>query len=129
MVSNLRVSWTRKILQKMYVDKATVTRRVEVEAEDGTTEVQVNSVVGEYACRVSFSNQDVRDATQEDISPKLLGVKLFFDVGVDIRKGDVIKAVKMGENGEVLQEIEGVAALPSVYVNHVEVNLTETGAA
>lgn len=129
MVSNLRVSWTRKILQKMYVDKATVTRRAEVEAEDGTTEVQVNSVVGEYACRVSFSNQDVRDATQEDISPKLLGVKLFFDVGVDIRKGDVIKAVKMGENGEVLQEIEGVAALPSVYVNHVEVNLTETGAA
>ena len=129
MVSNLRVSWTRKILQKMYVDKATVTRRAEVEAEDGTTEVQVNSVVGEYACRVSFSNQDVRDATQEDISPKLLGVKLFFDVGVDIRKGDVIKAVKMGENGEVLQEIAGVAALPSVYVNHVEVNLTETGAA
>lgn len=129
MVSNLRVSWTRKILQKMYVDKATVKRRAEVEAEDGTTEVQVNSVVGEYACRVSFSNQDVRDATQEDISPKLLGVKLFFDVGVDIRKGDVIKAVKMGENGEVLQEIEGVAAFPSVYVNHVEVNLTETGAA
>lgn len=129
MVSNLRVSWTRKILQKMYVDKATVKRRAEVEAEDGTTEVQVNSVVGEYACRVSFSNQDVRDATQDDISPKLLGVKLFFDVGVDIRKGDVIKAVKMGENGEVLQEIEGVAALPSVYVNHVEVNLTETGAA
>lgn len=126
----LKLGWTRKYLRRMYVDVAVVRRYVEQTAEDGTVEMVVdteNSV--EYPCRVSFSQQDTPDNTQEDISPKLIGVKLFFDVGVGVRKGDVILARKMGENGEVLQEIEGRAAEPSVYVNHVEVNLTENGAA
>ena len=126
----LKLGWTRKYLRRMYVDVAVVRRYVEQTAEDGTVEMVVdteNSV--EYPCRVSFSQQDTLDNTQEDISPKLIGVKLFFDVGVGVCKGDVILARKMGENGEVLQEIEGRAAEPSVYVNHVEVNLTENGAA
>lgn len=125
----LNLSWTRKYLNRMYVDKAYVKRYGAVEAEDGTVDMQVAEEVGEYACRVSFSQQDQSNNSQEDISPKIIGVKLFFDIGVDIHKGDVIKAVKMAENGEVLQVIEGNAAEPSRYVNHIEVNLEETGAA
>lgn len=126
----LKLGWTRKYLRRMYVDVAVVRRYVEQTAEDGTVEMVVDTENAvEYPCRVSFSQQDTPDNTQEDISPKLIGVKLFFDVGVGVRKGDVILARKMGENGEVLQEIEGRAAEPSVYVNHVEVNLTENGAA
>ena len=129
MVSVLKLGWTRKFMRSMYVDKAIVRRYEEQTAEDGTVEMVLGPVVAEYPCRVSFSQQDTPDNTQEDISPKLIGVKLFFDVGVGVCKGDVILARKMGENGEVLQEIEGRAAEPSVYVNHIEVNLTENGAA
>lgn len=127
MVALLKVGWTRKYFQKMYVDRATVSRFKEEVDEDGAVKAVVDEVVGEYKCRVSFVNLDSRDATQEDVSPINFAVKLFFDVGVDIHKGDKIKALKIGENGEVLQVLEGIAALPAVYVNHVEVNLTQTG--
>lgn len=130
MVANLRLSWTRKHLQKLYTDVATVQRYGEEIAEDGTTQVKVNAEpVGEYPCRISFSQQDQEDRSQEDVSPILMGVKLFFDIDVDIRKGDVIKAEKMGENGEVMQTIQGRVSLPARYVNHVEVTLYETGEA
>lgn len=127
MGSLLKVGWTRKYLQKMYVDKAIISRYTEEIDSDGAVKAVVNEVVAEYKCRVSFVNNDSRDASQEDVSPINFAVKLFFDVGVDIHKGDKIKALKIGENGEVLQVIEGIAALPAVYVNHVEVNLTQTG--
>ena len=123
----LRVGWTRKHLQKMYVDKAIISRYTEELDSDGAVKAVVDSPVAEYKCRVSFVNNDSRDATQEDVSPVNFAVKLFFDVGVDIHKGDKIKALKIGENGQVIQVIEGIAALPAVYVNHVEVNLTQTG--
>lgn len=123
----LRVGWTRKHLQKMYVDTATIFRYKEVLDDDGAVKEVIEEQVGQYKCRVSFVNLDSRDATQADVSPINFAVKLFFDVGVDIHKGDKVKAVKNGENGEVLQSIEGIAALPAVYVNHVEVNLTQTG--
>lgn len=130
MVANLRLNWTRKHLQKLYTDVATVQRYGEEVAEDGTTQVTVEAQpVGEYPCRISFSQQDQEDRSQEDVSPILMGVKLFFDIDVDIRKGDVIKAAKMGENGEVMQTIQGRASLPARYVNHVEVTLYETGEA
>lgn len=130
MVANLRLSWTRKHLRKLYTDVATVQRYGEEIAEDGTTQVkEIAEPVGEYPCRVSFSQQDQEDRSQEDVSPILMGVKLFFDIDVDIRKGDVIKAAKMGENGEVMQTITGRASLPARYVNHVEVTLYETGEA
>lgn len=127
MGSLLKVSWTRKYLQKMYVDKAIISRYTEEIDSDGAVKAVVDGVVAEYKCRVSFVNNDSRDASQEDVSPINFAVKLFFDVGVDIHKGDKIKALKIGENGEVLQVIEGIAALPAVYVNHVEVNLTQMG--
>lgn len=130
MVANLRLSWTRKHLKKLYTDVATVRRYGEEIAEDGTTQVkEMAEPVGEYPCRISFSQQDQEDRSQADISPELTGVKLFFDIDVDIRKGDVITAAKMGENGEVMQKIEGRASLPARYVNHVEVTLYEVGAA
>ena len=125
----LRVGWTRKHLQKMYVDKAQIYRYEEVVDNDGAIKEVVGHKIAEYKCRVSFVNNDSRDGTQEDVSPVNFAVKLFFDVGVDIHKGDKIKALKIGENGAVLQVIEGIAALPAVYVNHVEVNLTQTGEA
>lgn len=126
----LGVSWTRKYLRRMYTDVAVIKRYQESVAEDGTTEMTVEPVVlAEYPCRISFSQQDQQDNSQADISPKLLGVKLFFDIGVDIKKGDVITAKKMAEDGSVMQVIEGNAALPSTYVNHTEVNLLEIGAA
>lgn len=127
MGSLLKVGWTRKHLQKMYVDTAIISRYTEEIDSDGAVKAVVDGVVAEYKCRVSFVNNDSRDASQEDVSPINFAVKLFFDVGVDIHKGDKIKALKIGENGEVLQVIEGIAALPAVYVNHVEVNLTQTG--
>lgn len=126
----LGVSWTRKYLRRMYTDKAAVQRYVETVADDGTTEVTVDPVdIATYPCRVSFSQQDTQDNTQEDISPKVLGVKLFFDIDADIRKGDVITVNKMAEDGTILQIIKGNAALPSMYVNHIEVNLLDIGAA
>lgn len=125
----LRVGWTRKHLQKMYVDKAIISRYKEVLDDDGSVKAVVDEPVAEYKCRVSFVNNDSRDATQEDVSPVNFAVKLFFDLGVDIHKGDKVKALKMGESGEVIQVLEGIAALPAVYVNHVEVNLTQTGEA
>ena len=130
MVANLRLSWTRKYLKKLYTDVATVRRYGEEVAEDGTTQVkEMAEPVGEYPCRISFGQQDQEDRSQADISPELVGVKLFFDIDVDIRKGDIITAAKMGENGEVMQKIEGRASLPARYVNHVEVTLYEVGAA
>ena len=129
MVSVLKVGWSRKHLQKMYVDKAVISRYNNVVDDDGAVSAVVGEAVAEYKCRVSFVNLDTRDSTQADVSPTNFAVKLFFDVGVDIHKGDKIKAFKMGENGEVLQVLEGIAALPAVYANHVEVNLVQTGEA
>lgn len=126
----LGVSWTRRYLRRMYTDKAVIKRYTEIVAEDGTTEVAVDPVViAEYPCRISFSQQDTPDNSQADISPKVLGVKLFFDIDADIRKGDVITVNKMAEDGTILQTIKGNAALPSMYVNHIEVNLLDIGAA
>lgn len=126
----LGVSWTRRYLRRMYTDKAVIKRYTEIVAEDGTTEVAVDPVVvAEYPCRISFSQQDTPDNSQADISPKVLGVKLFFDIDADIRKGDVVEASKLDETGKVMQVITGNAALPSQYVNHIEVNLLDTGAA
>ena len=129
MVSTLKVGWTRKHLQRMYVDRAEIYRYEPVTDDDGAVKEVVGNKVAEYKCRVSFVNNDSRDASQEDVSPVNFAVKLFFDVGVDIHKGDKIKAVKIADNGEILQVIEGIAALPAVYANHVEVNLTQTGEA
>lgn len=126
----LGVSWTRRYLRRMYTDKAVIKRYTERVADDGTTEVTVDPVViAEYPCRISFSQQDTLDNSQADISPKVLGVKLFFDIDADVRKGDVIEASKMDESGKVMQVITGNAALPSQYVNHIEVNLLDIGAA
>ncbi len=129
MAAVLKVGWTRKYLQKMYVDKAIISRFKEVLDDDGSVKAVVDEPIAEYKCRVSFVNNDSRDSSQEDVSPVNFAVKLFFDLGVDIHKGDKIKAFKMGENGAVIQVIQGIAALPAVYVNHVEVNLTQTGEA
>ena len=56
-------------------------------------------------CRISFNISDNPETTGEDSNPIYLQVKIFCAPNVDIQKGDILVAERIGDEGEVIETI------------------------
>ncbi len=117
------------ILSLLYSDKMAVKRHQTATNPDGTTYNAVPDapLYDDISCRISFSSSDNSETNQEDSNPIRLEIKVFCSPTVDIKKGDIITAKRLSDNGEVLETYTGIANLPFMYVTHQEIRLTQVG--
>ena len=126
----MKLAFIGSLLSSMYADKLTVKRFTKVTNPDGTigmskaqTEVYIDK-----NCRISFESEDNSLANKEDTNPKNIQVKIFCDNTLDINKGDTLIVKRMAEDGiTVLATYKGLAGLPSKFVSHQEILMSEVG--
>lgn len=125
----MKLSGFGHILKIMYTDKMSISRCVETENADGTTDVSTNEkpVYIDIPCRISFSATDNPESNKEDTNPKYLQIKVFCNPEVDVIKGDKLVVSKLDDNGNVITTYTGTANLPQQFITHKEVLLVEVG--
>lgn len=127
----MRLSKFSKIMSKMYTDKMEVKRHEEVTNDDGTTGIQLLTVskLDNVPCRISFVTKDYPLTSLEDKNPIRLDVKVFCDVDVDIKKGDLLIIDRLDDNGQTITTYKGISNLPYRFVTHQEIELVKVGEA
>jgi len=118
-----------KLLASTYTDRLSINRYTEIKNADGTIGMGLpkTPLYSEVQCRISFKNSDNPESDKDDSNPIYLQVKIFCAPNVDIQKGDILIAEKIGDDGSVIASYKGIANLPFKYVTHQEVLFTEVG--
>lgn len=118
-----------KLLTSTYTDRLSINRYTEIENVDGTIGMGLpeTPVYSDVQCRISFKNSDNPESNKDDSNPIYMQIKIFCNPEVDIKKGDILVAEKIGDDGSVLATYKGIANLPFKYVTHQEVLFTEVG--
>lgn len=124
----MQLGFLGNILALMYSDKLTVKRHTATVAADGTTKPSINptAVVENVACHISFKSDD-ETATTDNSFPIYLPIKVFADASVDIQKGDILIADKIGDDGSVVATYTGTATKPLQFISHQEVMFKQVG--
>ena len=125
----MKLSSFGKLLTPTYTDKLSINRYTEISNPDGTTGMGIleEPLYSDVQCRISFENSDNPESNKDDSNPIYLQVKIFCSPDVDIQKGDILVAERIGDEGEVIETYKGIANLPFKYVTHQEVLFTEVG--
>ena len=125
----MKLSSFGKLLTPTYTDKLSINRYTEISNPDGTTGMGIleEPLYSDVQCRISFENSDNPESNKDDSNPIYLQVKIFCSLDVDIQKGDILIAERIGDEGEVIETYKGIANLPFKYVTHQEVLFTEVG--
>lgn len=125
----MKLSSFGKLLSSTYTDRLSINRFTEITNLDGTTGIRMpeEPLYSNVQCRISFNASDNPETTREDSNPIYLQVKIFCAPDVDIQKGDILIAERIGDEGEVIETYKGIANLPFKYVTHQEVLFTEVG--
>jgi hypothetical protein len=105
-----------KYINKMYTDKLTVIRYVEIDNEDGTTGVSADpsEELKDIPCRISTLKEDEKDLSNWDIDETMGRVKIFLSPDIRIYKGDEVIADRY-INGVKVQSYKGNAGDPMIY--------------
>lgn len=107
----------RRVIEKMYEDRATINRYTEYEDPDTTeTKLGLFPVYEDVPCRISQVTLDM-DRQTETVNEVLYETKLFISPDIKIKKGDVIEVTRRG----VTREYK--AGEPFVYHSYQEVSL------
>lgn len=125
----MKLSSFSKLLSPTYTDRLSINRFTEITNSDGTIGIGMpeEPLYSDVQCRISFNISDNPETTREDSNPIYLQVKIFCAPNVDIQKGDILVAERIGDEGEVIETYNGKANLPFKYVTHQEVLVTEVG--
>lgn len=107
----------RRMVERLYEDRATIIRHVEEQKPWGETTLVPVVVAENVPCRLSQRAIGVSNQT-ESVNRIEYETKLFVAPEVDVRAGDVIAVTKAGVTREY------VAGEPFVYATHQEVILT-----
>lgn len=125
----MKLSSFGKLFTSTYTDRLTINRYTEIDNPDGTTGMGIpeEPLYSDVKCRVSFNQSDNPESGKEDSNPIYLQVKIFCSTDVDIQKGDILVANRIGDDGSVIASYKGIANLPFKYVTHQEVLFAEVG--
>lgn len=125
----MRFNSLSSVFKQLYKDQLTNYRHKSSVNDDGTTgsALEENPVHAAVQCRISFKKPDDSVSNREDRNPINLGIKIFCDTTVDVKKGDVIVAKKLDDDGNVLATYTGIANMPYVYPSHQEIEITNEG--
>lgn len=110
------------IITTMFTDKMDITRYVEQENPDGTTETALPDIplYTDVGCRISFvSEENPKDGTVDD-NPVKSTPKVFCKIDTDVQAGDYITLRRIGDDGSVMATFSGQIGLPSIYPTHKE---------
>lgn len=110
----------RKAIERMYTDRATIKRNVEIEAPNKATRSQLQQVYADQPCRLS-QKQLASNGQTEAQNEIRYETKLFITPDLDIRQGDVIEVVRG------TRTIIGKAGEPFPYSTHQELTLLREG--
>lgn len=125
----MKLSSFGKLLTLTYTDKLSINRYTEIENADGTIGMGLpeTPLYSDVQCRISFKNSDNPESNKDDTNPIYMQVKIFCNPNVDIKKGDILVAERVGDDGSILATYTGTANLPFRYVTHQEVLFAEVG--
>lgn len=125
----MKLSSFGKLLSPTYTDRLSINRFTEITNSDGTIGIGMpeEPLYNDVQCRISFNISDNPETAREDSNPIYLQVKIFCSPNVDIQKGDILIAQRIGNEGEIIETYNGIANLPFKYVTHQEVLFTEVG--
>ena len=110
------------IITTTFTDKMDITRYVEQENPDGTTETALPDVplYTDVSCRISFvSEENPKDGAVDDTPVKSIP-KVFCKIDADVQAGDYITLRRIGDGGNVMATFSGQVGLPSIYPTHKE---------
>lgn len=118
----MKLSGFSKIITTMLTDKMSITRYVDKENEDGTTDTVMpeSPLYSDVACRVSFSSGDKPNDKDVDDTPVAIVPKIFCELDVDLKAGDFVTATRFNDKGEVIASYSGKVGLPAVFITHKE---------
>lgn len=110
------------IITTMFSDKMDITRYIDKENEDGSTETALSDapIYTDVPCRISFSSDENPGDTDIDNTPVKLSPKIFCKVDADLRTGDHITVRRLNDNNEVIATYSGKVGMPAVFVSHKE---------
>ena len=125
----MKLSSFGRLLTPTYTDKLSINRYTEIENADGTIGMGLpeTPLYSDVQCRISFKSNDNPESNKDDSNPIYLQVKIFCSPDVDIQKGDILVADRIGDDGSVIASYKGIANLPFKYVTHQEVLFIEVG--
>jgi hypothetical protein len=125
----MKLSSFGKLLAPTYTDKLSINRYTEIENADGTIGIGLpeTPLYSDVRCRISFGQTDSPESQKDDTNPIYMQVKIFCNPNVDIKKGDILVAERVGDDGSILATYTGTANLPFRYVTHQEVLFAEVG--
>ena len=110
------------IITTMFTDKMDITRYVEQENPDGTTETALPDIplYTDVSCRISFvSEESPKDGTVDD-NPLKNTPKVFCKIDTDVQAGDYITLRRFDDDGNIMATFSGQIGLPSIYPTHKE---------
>ena len=110
------------IIATMFSDRMDITRYIDKENADGTTQTALSDtpVYENIPCRISFSSDENPADTDIDNTPVKLTPKIFCGLNVDLQVGDIITVRRINDDGEVIATYSGKVGLPAVFISHKE---------
>lgn len=110
------------IIKTMFTDKMSITRYIDKELEDSSTDTILSGtpLYTDVPCRISFAfDENPRDNTVDDV-PLKNAPKIFCDLSTDLKPGDFIEVTRFNDDGVVIATYAGKVGLPSVFITHKE---------
>lgn len=106
----------RRAIERTYVDRATISRYVEVDKQNGSKGLELLSVYTDKPCRISQKSLGAngQSEAQNDIAYE---IKLFISPDIEIKQGDEIEVTRQGTKRGY------TAGEPFTYPTHQEVSL------
>lgn len=112
----MNLSKYSKYLNILHTDTLTIKRYIEVNNDDGTTDVVLSDKeeLKDIPCRLSTVKEDEHNFKSIDINSSSTKFKVFCDTSVDIKKGDSVIVNKLVDKN-IVDTIEGLASKPVYY--------------
>ena len=118
----MKLSGFAAIITTMFSDKMDITRYIDTENGDGTTETKLSDtpIHTDVPCKISFSSDENPADTDIDNTPVKLSPKIFCKVDADLQTGDYITVRRFNDNNEVIATYSGKVGMPAVFITHKE---------
>lgn len=119
-MNKIKIGFVNKFIERMYNDKIEIHRFQKIKQPNGVT-TRDTIMLGTFEGKLSFGqNDDIHRETQF-LTTGNLPVKLFVPITVPVKKGDLVIAHRLSDDGEVMETYTGTVNRPNVYTSHKEV--------
>ena len=111
------------VIESLMTDQVDIYRYETDINEDGTDSIHLSEVpiYTDVPCRISFSSLEKPGNYKVDENPINSSPKIFCPRGADVKAGDYFEVRRLNGQGSVIAIYRGIAAMPAVYVTHIEV--------